>query len=155
MKKFINLGVLLCFIIYGCKKESNPTEDVHKDMLAAVNALRSTGCTCGTTYMPPVPAVKWNSDLEAAAAAHAKDMFVNNYFNHIAPDGSSPIQRALQAGYTGMYIGENIGTGYNDVQQVMAAWTKSEDHCRAMMDSTYVDLGAARYNTIWVQEFGR
>jgi len=156
LKIITAVGILICLSIYGCKKENNTSaEDIHAAMLADVNALRSTGCTCGTTYMPPVPPVKWNNILATAAAGHAKDMYVNNYFSHIAPNGSSPIQRAQDDGYTGMYMGENIATGYNTVAQVMDAWEKSEDHCKAMMDSTYVDFGAARYNSIWVQEFGR
>lgn len=155
MKKILKFSILLCLIFYGCKKSQIPSKDVQQEMLNAVNVLRTTGCTCGTTYMPPVPVVKWNDKLQIAAEAHAKDMAVNNYFDHIAPDGSSPIQRAQTAGYTGMYIGENIGNGYNNVQQVMDAWKKSEDHCRAMMDSIYIELGAAQYNTLWVQEFGK
>ncbi|MDN5286564.1 MAG: transporter [Mucilaginibacter sp.] len=155
MKKIVKFSMLLCLIFYGCKKDPVPAEDIQKEMLAAVNALRTTGCTCGTTNMPPVPAVIWNDKLQVAAAAHAKDMVVNNYFDHIAPDGSSPIQRAQEAGYTGMYIGENIGSGYNNIQQVIDAWKKSEDHCKAMMDSLYIELGAARYNTVWVQDFGK
>jgi uncharacterized protein YkwD len=155
VKRSVILCLLPCIIIISCRKEPAPVEDVHQDMLAAVNKLRHSGCNCGPTYMPPVPAVKWNNQLEAAAVAHAKDMYVNNYFDHIAPNGSSPIQRAAQAGYTGTYIGENIGRGYNNVKEVMDAWEKSEEHCRAMMDSTYVELGSARYNTMWVQEFGK
>jgi uncharacterized protein YkwD len=146
--------MLTCLTFCSCKKEEAPVENVPKEMLAAVNKLRASGCTCDTIYMPPVPLVKWNNDLEAAAAAYAKEMYVNNFFAHIAPDGSSPIQRDVKFGFTGSYIGENIGQGYNDVQQVMTAWQNSQDHCLAMMDSTYVELGAARYNNIWVQEFG-
>jgi uncharacterized protein YkwD len=146
--------MLTCLTFCSCKKEEAPVEDVPKDMLAAVNKLRASGCMCDTIYMPPVPLVKWNDDLEAAAAAYAKEMYVNNFFAHIAPDGSSPIQRDVKFGFTGSYIGENIGQGYNDVQQVMTAWQNSQDHCLAMMDTTYVELGAARYNNIWVQEFG-
>lgn len=154
MKKNLLLIVLACFAFWGCKKDETPAEDVPEEMLAAVNKLRMAGCTCGTTYMPPVPPVKWNNDLELAAAAYAKEMYVDNFFEHIAPDGSSPIQRDVKFGFTGSYIGENIGQGYNDVEQVMTAWKNSQDHCMAMMDSTYVELGAARYNNIWVQEFG-
>lgn len=155
MKKIIKFSMLLCLSFYSCKKDQIRAEDVQQEMLAAVNTLRTAGCTCGTTYMPPVPVVKWNDKLEIAAAAHAKDMAVNHYFDHIAPNGSSPIQRAQETGYAGMYIGENIGSGYNNVQQVMDAWKKSEEHCKAMMDSLYTELGAARYNTFWVQEFGK
>ena len=90
-----------------------------------------------------------------AAAEHAKDMYVNNYFSHISPQGTSPIQRAIQAGYTGMYVGENIAKGYTTIPDVMLAWKNSEAHCKAMMDTLYKEFGASTYNGYWVQEFGR
>ena len=124
-------------------------------MLNQVNALRQTGCQCGSVYMPPVAPLKWNAQLELAAEAHVKDMYTNNYFSHIAPDGSSPIQRAQNAGYTGQYVGENIARGYTDLSSVMTAWQNSESHCQAMMDSLYSEMGAARESDYWVQEFGR
>jgi uncharacterized protein YkwD len=105
--------------------------------------------------MPPVPPLVWNAQLGAAAAAHATDMYANNYFSHISPQGSSPIQRAQQAGYTGSYVGENIAKGYTAIGDVMLAWQLSEAHCKAMMDTLYKEMGAAKCNGYWVQEFGR
>lgn len=151
----------LCLLISvylenGCKKTSQLiTEDLHVVMLNAVNQLRETGCQCGTVYMPPVPNLAWNDTLETAAAGHLTDMLRNNYFGHIAPDGSSPVQRAQELGYTGDYVGENIARGYNSVEDVMNAFKSSQDHCQAMMDSLYKEMGAARLNDYWDQEFGR
>jgi uncharacterized protein YkwD len=105
--------------------------------------------------MPPVAEVKWNSSLEAAANEHVNDMVSNNYFSHIAPDGSFPIIRAQKAGYTGLYVGENIARGYTTIADVMNGWISSEDHCKTMMDTLYSEMGAARQNDYWVQEFGR
>jgi uncharacterized protein YkwD len=149
---------LLCMSLqYGCSKRSTGilTQDLHVTMLNAVNQLRQRGCQCGTVYMPPVPALTWNDTLAAAAADHLEDMYVNHYFGHIAPDGSAPIQRAQALGYTGDYVGENIARGYLTMDQVMAAWVASPDHCQAMMDSLYKEMGAARWNDYWDQEFGR
>lgn len=151
----------LCVLIsvyleYGCRKtEQVITEDLHVVMLNAINQLRETGCQCGTVYMPPVPDLQWNDTLETAAADHLSDMVRNNYFGHIAPDGSSPIQRAQDLGYTGDYVGENIARGYNSLEDVMNAFKNSQDHCQAMMDSLYKEMGAARLNDYWDQEFGR
>jgi uncharacterized protein YkwD len=140
----------------ACKKES-PAMAGHLElsMLDSVNKLRLTGCTCGTDFMPPVKKLTWNNSLASAAQAHAVDMYSHNYFDHISPGGTSPIQRAASAGYTGMYVGENIGKGYATIGEVMQAWKKSEDHCKAMMDSLYIEMGAYSYNEYWVQEFGR
>ena len=105
--------------------------------------------------MPPVHILTWNDTLEVAAGRHARDMRDKNYLEHISPDGVSPIQRTMEAGYTGNYVGENIGRGYSNINQVMTAWKNSESHCKAMMDSLYYEMGAARADQYWVQEFGR
>ena len=157
MKKVIVIVLLISIsLLWGCSKtEPVVTQDLHVVMLNAVNQLRSTGCQCGTIYMPPAPALRWNDTLEAAAEGHLQDMHDNHYFGHIAPDGSSPIQRAQALGYTGEYVGENIAEGYSSLDQVMSAWINSPDHCQAMMDTLYKEMGAARLNDYWDQEFGR
>jgi uncharacterized protein YkwD len=104
--------------------------------------------------MPPVKPLTWNDTLAAAAMAHARDMDAKNYFNHISPTGTSPIQRATALGYTGNYVTENIAKGYTSLELLMDAWEKSESHCRAMMDSLQTEMGAGNVNTYWVQEFG-
>lgn len=110
---------------------------------------------CGTVYMPPAPPLTWNDTLEEAAEGHLWDMYYNGYFGHIAPDGSDPVQRAQALGYSGDYVGENIARGYQTVSDVMEAWKNSPDHCQAMMDTLYREMGAARLNDYWDQEFGR
>jgi uncharacterized protein YkwD len=104
--------------------------------------------------MPPVKPVTWNDTLAAAALAHARDMDARNYFNHISPSGTSPIQRAITLGYTGNTVTENIAKGYTSIEPLMNAWQQSENHCKAMMDSLQTEMGAANVNTYWVQEFG-
>lgn len=127
---------------------------VELSLLDSVNKLRNKGCKCGTDTMPPVKALAWNNYLANAAKTHALDMYNNNYFDHISPSGTSPIQRATNEGYTGQYVGENIARGYNTIGDVMRAWKNSEDHCKAMMDPLYIEMGAYSYNGFWVQEFG-
>jgi uncharacterized protein YkwD len=138
----------------ACKKETNIERDIRDDMLAAVNVLRQSGCTCGSTQMPAVKPLVWNDLLAEAALAHARDMDANNYFSHISPGGTSPIQRAIVKGYTGRYVSENIAKGYTSIEPLMNAWQQSEEHCKAMMDSLQTEMGAANVNTYWVQEFG-
>jgi uncharacterized protein YkwD len=157
MKRALAIGVMLSvYMEYGCRKtEVLVTQDLHVVMLNAVNKLRETGCQCGTIYMPPVPDLVWNDTLGLAAQDHLNDMYHNNYFSHIAPDGSSPVQRAQELGYTGDYVGENIARGYNSLDDVMNAFVASQDHCQAMMDTLYMEMGAARLGSYWDQEFGR
>lgn len=152
---FILLSVAGFFLATSCKKnEAIPEGNIEFSMLDAVNKLRSTGCMCGEENMPPVPALIWNTALANAAGAHAMDMSQRNYFEHISPEGNSPIQRVAAAGYKGSTVLENIGRGYKNTADVMAAWKLSESHCKAMMSPESVEMGAYSFNGFWVQEFG-
>jgi uncharacterized protein YkwD len=146
--------VILLMLLTACRKDAPIIRDIKAEMLTAVNTLRQTGCTCGGTFMPPVKPLLWNDTLAMAALEHASDMDANNYFSHISPGGASPIQRTMALGYSGNYVSENIARGFSSVEPVMEAWMKSEDHCKAMMDSLQTHMGASNVNTYWVQEFG-
>ena len=152
----INFCIVLSLLFeLSCKKsDMTTTGRLELSMLDSVNKLRGKGCRCGTDTMPPVRYLIWNNALASAAQAHAQDMYNNNYFDHISPNGSSPIQRAQNAGYTGQYIAENIAEGYGNIADVMSAWKSSPDHCKAMMDPLYIEMGAYSCGSYWVQEFG-
>jgi uncharacterized protein YkwD len=146
--------IIVIVMMTACRKENHVERNVKSDMLMAVNALRQSGCTCGSTQMPAVKPLSWNDTLAQAALAHARDMDANNYFSHISPGGTSPVQRAIMLGYSGEYVTENIAKGYTSIEPLMQAWLQSEEHCKAMMDSAQTAMGAANVNSYWVQEFG-
>ena len=154
-KSFVLLSLSVVMILTSCKKDDPiPEGKVETAMLDSVNKLRAEGCSCGNDIMPPVAPLTWNSLLAKAAEAHAKDMYTRRYFEHISPEGVSPIQRASAQGYQGTTVLENIGKGYLTIGAVMTAWRASEGHCKAMMNPASVEMGAYSYNGYWVQEFG-
>jgi uncharacterized protein YkwD len=130
-------------------------EDVRSALLEQINKLRATGCTCGNQWMVPVKALTWNNNLENAASNHAIDMYVNDYFSHLSLDGTAPVQRAQNAGYSGDYVGEVIARRYNATKDVVEAWQESESHCRALMDSLYNEMGGAKKEEYWVVDLGK
>lgn len=132
-----------------------PQEDVQARLLEAINDLRSKGCQCGHDSMPPAAPVSWNDTLELSARNHATDMYTNNYLSHLSRDGTPPIVRAELAGYTGTYVGENIARGYVSVKDVMEGWKQSESHCKNLMDTVYLEIGAAKVSDYWVLDLGR
>lgn len=133
------------------------------DMLAAVNAHRRAGASCGSKgSFSPAPGLAWNAALTQAAAAHSDDMVARNYFDHTGSDGSSPGDRMTTAGYAWQGWGENIAAGQASVADVVDGWMKSDGHCANLMNAAYRDIGVAcvagtagnAYRTYWTQDFG-
>jgi uncharacterized protein YkwD len=166
-RKLLVFLFCLIFVFYSCKKDASnltgiaktPTSSSGKDsseqlMLKLVNNVRTSGCTCGTTLMPPVDSLTWNSLLAEAALSHSEDMNTNNYFSHTGLNGSTPGERITATGYVWSSYGENIAEGYSDVQSVMNAWLQSEGHCDNIMNAGFKEMGAGNSGLYWTQDFG-
>lgn len=125
-----------------------------KLMLQLLNTVRASGCRCEGINYKPAPPLCWNDLLEAAAQKHSNDMFQKNYFNHIEGDGSNGGTRIDAAGYKWMTYGENIGMGYRNEKEVVAAWLKSPGHCKNIMNPQYKEVGVACAGLYWTQDFG-
>ncbi len=104
--------------------------------------------------------------LSKAAQAHASDMAYSDYFDHVAPDGSSAGERAQRFGYPWRRIRENIAAGQATPREVVEGWIKSRSHRSAMLDSHveeagigYIylpeDDGRARHHHYWALSLGQ
>lgn len=133
------------------------------DMLAAVNAHRRAGATCGAQgAFPAVAELTWNAALTQAAVAHSDDMVANNFFSHTGSNGSTLGTRVTAAGYAWRGVGENIAAGQPTVAVVVDGWMKSDGHCANLMNAAFRDIGVAciagnantTYRTYWTQDFG-
>ena len=142
---------ILVILIICCE---NHSENFNEQILTEVNKLRTEGCVCGDDTMPPVQQLRWDESLEAAALRHVTDMTENFFFDHIGSDGSTPFQRAADAGFPGAFIGENIARGFVTVDDVISRWLNSADHCKTMMDFHYDFMGVSYKDYYWVQLFG-
>jgi uncharacterized protein YkwD len=108
--------------------------------------------------------LKWNDQLAVAATAYAQEMASRGFFAHNSPDGSTPVERARRSGYQAygwgdVYVGENLGRGYNSAESVHQAWMNSEGHRTNLLLPKYRELGigiavAADGTRYWAQEFG-
>ncbi|MBK1440148.1 CAP domain-containing protein [Parapedobacter sp. ISTM3] len=127
--------------------------------LAKVNALRQKGCDCGNQPMPATSSVTWNTNLYAAALAHAKDMHLNSYFSHTSPSGENIYHRLIKAGYIStasavLTYGENIAFGKFDLETAIQKWLESPSHCANIMRDSYKEMAIAHDGNYWVQVFG-
>lgn len=112
-----------------------------------------------------LPALKLNTELNAAAYAHSEDMAKQDYFDHIGKNGSEPWDRAKLVGYEAQAMGENIAAGYTTASAVVNGWIDSPGHRANLLNSNYTELGvgyfysandtgSVNYNTYWTQLFG-
>jgi hypothetical protein len=84
-----------------------------------------------------------NTQLTHAAEQKAQNMLANNYWAHVAPDGTTPWYFIKNAGYEYLYAGENLARGFTTARAVVDAWMASPTHRENMLSSNYKDVGFA------------
>jgi len=83
------------------------------------------------------------SQLLAAARAHAQDMACNHFTGHTGSDGSSVRDRVEAQGYSWSWIGENYYATGNTVDGPEVAfnwWMNSTPHRNNLLHSMYTEF---------------
>lgn len=111
-----------------------------------------------------LPALSLDTNLELAAAGYAQVLAVNDWWDHVGPDGSTFQERAEAAGYQGwLRLAENLikGTGLAEPSELVDAWLASPGHRQNILNGDLEEMGVACYflpgqpPRFWcVQEFG-
>lgn len=105
-----------------------------------------------------------NATLDDIATLRIDDMFAQQYFAHVGPQGESAVTVASSVGYASLALGENLALGvYNGDAGVVAAWMASPGHRANILDTHYTQIGVAvregmfQGSETWiaVQVFGR
>ena len=107
--------------------------------------------------------LSYNSVLAKAAEKKALDMFEDDYWAHIAPDGTTPWDFIKGEGYRYTYAGENLARDFNKSDSVVKAWMNSQTHRENLLNPNYTEIGFAVVNgvlngektTLVVQMFGK
>jgi uncharacterized protein YkwD len=104
-----------------------------------------------------------NPKLDQAAELKLKDMFDDQYFEHISPSGDGPSDLANEVGYKYIMVGENLALGnFKDDQTLVQAWMDSPGHRANILNDRYQEIGVAvgkglfegKETWLAVQEFG-
>lgn len=103
-----------------------------------------------------------NDSLTQAALSKAQNMFTDNYWAHISPNGTEPWYFITQSGYEYAHAGENLARDFTDPQSVVDAWINSPSHRKNILETDFEEIGVAVVDgdiggvetTIVVQLFG-
>ncbi|MDI6814175.1 MAG: CAP domain-containing protein, partial [Desulfitobacteriaceae bacterium] len=141
---FLGWMAILCLSLHGgaiTKPSMVSAKALEKgdayQVLALVNQVRAS-------Y--GLPALQANSALMAAAQGHSDYQASIGSATHSGKGGSSPLQRALAAGYGGgakVYVSENIYSGNNaSPSQAVNWWVGDGIHLQTMINPNATDAGA-------------
>lgn len=104
-----------------------------------------------------------NAKLSNAASSKADDMIKGKYFSHVSPVNKKWSEFIKDSGYIYIEAGENLATGYDDVDSLIGAWMASPTHRENILSDGFCDTGVAytitkfdtKTITTVVQVFGR
>ena len=93
-------------------------------------------------------ALSEESRLTTASAAFSRRMVAEQFFDHVAPDGSTLVRRLTTIGYIADDVdwaaGENIAWGQGDLatpRSIVAAWMASPGHRANILNGEYTQIG--------------
>lgn len=93
-------------------------------------------------------ALTLDSKLNSAATAKANHMFANDYWAHVAPDGTTPWSFIYASGYNYSVAGENLAKDFNTSSGAVAGWMASPTHRDNILNTEYKDIGFATVNGV-------
>lgn len=109
-------------------------------------------------------ALRENSILNKAAEKKLEDIFQQQYFDHLSPQGIGPGELVSKSGYNYVAVSENLALGtFKNASAVVLAWMNSPGHRANILDARMSEIGVAagrgtfKGERVWiiVQEFGK
>lgn len=88
-------------------------------------------------------ALSLNKELNQAALAKAQDMFTDQYWAHVAPDGKQAWDFIKETNYVYKYAGENLARDFNNSDEVVEAWMNSPSHYENIANKDFTQMGLA------------
>lgn len=111
------------------------------EFVALMDGARSANA-CATPLV-------WDDAVAAVALAHSEDMRRRGYFDHVSPEGRTPMQRGQAAGIPVRAVAENIALGQPSGRAVFESWRDSPGHRRNMVNCEYTHHGVGLAGVHW------
>lgn len=130
-------GLVLIQFAYNVHSDGSPRVLGYSTNMSAQTLLKDTNDYRNRSNLS---ALRGNDALDRAAQAKADQMVAQNYWSHIAPDGTTPWYYFQKVGYNYSAAGENLAYGFATSDQVITAWMNSAEH-RDNVLGNYQDVG--------------
>jgi LysM repeat protein len=132
LKRHAGILIFLLTSLFIFHPAVNAQVDPRSEIFQLINQFRAS------RGLPPF---QYNNVLATAAQGHANWMAENVLYSHTGAGGSTPLSRALAAGYSG-YVIENIvgGTGMSP-RQGLIWWQNSPVHYNTLVTERYPQAG--------------
>lgn len=127
---------ILLVVAYG----TLPAASVFSSALTPDNVVHLTNAARDTAKLGELTV---NPELTVAAQHKADDMAAKGYFSHTSPDGRTPWDWILDAGYLYGSAGENLAVRYTSAEGVQDGWMASPTHRQNILDPRYTEIGVA------------
>jgi uncharacterized protein YkwD len=111
-----------------------------------------------------LPPLARSAALDRAAVGHARDMAVQGYMEHDAPDGSTPASRAANEGYetpagSAWLVVEVISALGDAPETALGWWLNDGVHRRVVLGAHWREIGigyasGGPYGRFWVADVG-
>jgi uncharacterized protein YkwD len=127
MKRFLTLFLLVA-------TPALASDITRASVVAAMNEYRAEH------HLPPL---REDLRLDAAANDRMRDMEDQGYWAHESPNGRSPFTWLAPHGYDFHYAGENLASGFETTELLVAGWMESPGHRDNILSPHFEDCGIA------------
>lgn len=93
-----------------------------------------------------------SSLLDEVAYAKAKDMLINQYFDHVSPAKIGLSAWLKRFSYDYRAAGENLAMGFSGAAEVVEAWKKSPTHYSNLIDPDFSEIGVGAVAGLFEKE---
>ncbi len=126
----------------------SPLQQAPKATAKKSNALTTAGVITQTNLQRAqngnLRALAESPTLDAIATLRIDDLFQQQYFAHVGPQGESALTVASSVGYAHLALGENLALGsYAGDAGVVMAWMNSPGHRANILNTHYTQIGVA------------
>lgn len=138
-------------LLPSAKNNMNAYSDMINTELDIINSMRAS---------KGIAPLELSSDLTEIACARAEEIAWSGEHSHTRPNGKRFTSLLKEAGITEGVAGENIGWGYETVDDVCTAWKNSQSHYENIMNPDFSKIGIGiaadpdpTKNLCWTQIF--